>query len=600
MLIQCNQVDFSFQSTPLLKNLNFIINHRQRVGLVGRNGAGKSTLLQLLLHQLEPDRGTIVIKDGCSIGCMPQKIPPLDNQSLYDFISDHISASVKNDDHAIAYKIKSILDQFKLDPHARTDTLSGGMTRRLLLARALVVSPDILILDEPTNHLDIETIEQLETALRQFKKTLLFVSHDRDFMRNIATDILEIDRGEVTLWQGNYDRYLNDKQKALEEEQAQQKIFDKKLAQEEAFARQGIKARRTRNEGRMRHLKKMREERRARVLQTGTMGLKKNDAIASGKQVIVADNISFSYENKKIINNFSTTILRGDKIGIIGPNGIGKTTLIHLLLKKIEPSQGIIAHGTKLHTQFFDQTKQQLDLEKTAYDFVFDGSEHRTINGKPMHVMRYLQDFLFAPERIRIPIKVLSGGEQHRLLLAKLLSQPSNLLILDEPTNDLDLEALEQLEQYLVDYQGTVLLISHDRAFINNVVTSTLIFENSGTLTEYVGGYDQWQQQQNKSAPPPKKTNTNKKENTSTTTIRSSKLSNKEREELANLPEKIEQTEQKIAALSETMSKTDFYQQPADIIRQTSETIKTLEKQLESDFQRFTELDDKLNQTLSG
>jgi ATP-binding cassette subfamily F protein uup len=449
-------------------------------------------------------------------------------------------------------------------------------------------------LDEPTNHLDIESIQWLEDFLINSQTTLLFITHDRQFLRRLATRIIELDRGILTDWPGNYDSYLQLKEQALEEESRNNALFDKKLAQEEVWIRQGIKARRTRNEGRVRALKKLRQERSERRNRSGNVVMATQQSDASGKKVIRAKEITHSYDGQRLVNNLSLKIQRGDRIGIIGPNGVGKSTLLRILLGETEPQQGSVVHGTKLQVAYFDQLRNQLNEELSVQDNVADGSDNVVLNGRSKHVISYLQDFLFSPQRARSPVSTLSGGERNRLLLARLFSKPANLLVMDEPTNDLDVETLELLEELLLEYEGTLLLVSHDRAFVNNVVTSTLVFEGEGTINEYVGGYDDWVRQRKEEAPKIA-TSANKPPPTSVQKPAQKKLSYKERLELEALPKKIEQMEAEQEQLHQKLADPSFYQSDADAVTTTTEQLKNLEQQLSECYARWEQLEEAEN-----
>ncbi|NOY63285.1 MAG: ATP-binding cassette domain-containing protein, partial [Gammaproteobacteria bacterium] len=527
-LITLRDVSVSFGGPHLLNKANLQIEPNERVCLIGRNGEGKSTLLKVIMGEVETDEGQIESGDALRITALEQQVPHNIKGSVFDVVaqalgeqgellkayhhllhdlSENADEKLLNqleriqqqlDDTGawqLEQRVEKVLSRLDLDPELEFSALSGGLKRRVLLARALLPEPDLLLLDEPTNHLDIDSIRWLEEFLCQFRGALLFITHDRTLLRRLATRIVELDRGIITSWPGDYDNYLRRKSEALEAEAKQNALFDKKLAQEEVWIRQGIKARRTRNEGRVRALKQLRVERQARRQQQGQARLRIQDHKASGKIVIEVDNASFSYGSTPCIRNFSTIIQRGDKIGIIGPNGCGKSTLIRLLLGELEAQQGSIKRGTRLEVAYFDQLRSHLDDEKTVADNVADGADKVIVNGHERHIISYLQDFLFPPQRARSPVSALSGGEKNRLLLAQLFAKPANFLVMDEPTNDLDVDTLELLEELLMEFKGTVLLVSHDRAFLNNIATSTLAFEGNGTFNDYVGGYDDWLRQ---------------------------------------------------------------------------------------------------------
>ncbi len=619
-LLTLKNVSLAYGVHPLLDQAEFSIESGERVGLIGRNGEGKSTLLRLCADRIDPDDGEIWRQPELKVALLEQS-PSFDPElSAYDVVAQGLGdigallqkfhrLSLEATDEAglkrlerlqheleakhgwsFGQRIDQALSHLGLEPDTPVGALSGGWQRRLALARARVSDPDLLLLDEPTNHLDLETIAWLEDELLQFQGSLLFVTHDRTFLQKLATRIVDLDRGELTSWPGDYRSYLEKKAAALEEEERRNAEFDKKLAQEETWIRQGIKARRTRNEGRVRALKRLREERARRRERQGKANLALAAAERSGKLVIEAENITYAYGDKLIVKDFSTTILRGDRIGLIGPNGAGKSTLLKLLLKQLQPRSGQIRHGTKLEIIWFDQQRSQLAPEKTVVGTVAGGSDWVTVGGQRRHVMSWLADFLFSPERARSPVKSLSGGEQSRLLLAKLFTRPANLLVLDEPTNDLDLETLELLEQLLLDFDGTLLLVSHDRAFLDNVVTSTLVFEGDGRIGEYVGGYEDWLRQR----PRPQATD-KQVENDCQLKSRpkraKTKLSYKEQRELESLPEEIEQLEARQTELNEQIAQPDFYRCERGEVDQTLEELKALEKSLEEKYARWDELE---------
>ncbi len=521
--ITLRDVQLAFGGPALLDGANFVLERGERVCLIGRNGEGKSTLLKLIEGSLLPDRGEVSIQNGLTVSMLAQDVP-MDSGKVADIVADgageaaivlkayheasdacvlgdmdacdrmgHLQHKLDQvDGWALENKVNTILGKMGLDPDADLADLSGGRKRRVLLARALLTQPDILLLDEPTNHLDVESIEWLEKfLLEQNNLTLLFISHDRSFVDRLATRIVELDRGILRSYEGNYSRYLDLKAQQLEAEEKQNALFEKKLAEEEAWIRQGIKARRTRNEGRVRALKALREESKARRFQQGKVNMGVQDAQRSGKLVFDIEHLSVSYDNNLLIRDFSAVVLRGDRIGLVGDNGVGKTTLIKAILGEIEHT-GTVKTGTQLEVAYFDQLRNQLELEKSVMANVSEGSDFVDVNGQRRHIYSYLQDFLFSPERARTPVKALSGGERNRVLLAKLLLKPSNLIVMDEPTNDLDMVTLELLEEMLADYKGTLLLISHDRAFMDNVVTSTWVFDGKGGIEEYVGGYQDY------------------------------------------------------------------------------------------------------------
>ncbi len=628
-LMSVNNVSMTFGGPLLLDNVSFQIEEGQRICIVGRNGEGKSTLLRLLSGDLVPDSGTITRARGMSVARLSQKVPEelcgtifevgagglgelgsaiaeyhrissaLEDESNLSRLAE-IEETLQNQGGWEALRtVETVISKLSLEPEPRFETLSGGLKRRALLARALASSPDILLLDEPTNHLDIDSIAWLEEFLLRHVKTLVFITHDRMFLRKVASRIIELDRGNLADWTCDYDTFLKRKEELLAAEEKNWAEFDKKLAREEVWIRQGIKARRTRNEGRVRALKKLRDERRARRERTGKAKIEIQEAQRSGKIVAEATDISFAWDDKPVFKEFSASIMRGDRVGIIGPNGAGKTTLIQALLGKIKPHSGNIKLGTKLEVSYFDQHREQLDPDKTVRESIADGNDTVTINGHPKHVMSYLKDFLFSPDRANSPVSVLSGGERNRLLLARLFTRPSNLLVMDEPTNDLDAETLELLEDRIMDYPGTVIIVSHDRAFLNNVVSSTIAFEGGGKVAEYVGGYDDWLRQrpepvQDKKdkAPKPKPV---KKEK------RPEKLSYKEQrekealsEEITELPGRIEKLEADIEGLHNSMSEPDFYKQEADEITAAQNKLEELETELTEVFDRWEWVEERL------
>jgi ATP-binding cassette subfamily F protein uup len=624
-LLGFQDVHVGYGGPPLIEHIHLQIERGERICLLGRNGAGKSTLMKLIRGDMEPESGVISRTPSLSVAYLTQVVPTDLKGTVFDTVSEGLgkrgklladyhllSHAVANDPHnktllqrldklqhtldmesawQLNHHVETIIEQIKLDADADVQTLSAGMKRRVLLARAIVRQPDILLLDEPTNHLDIEAITWLEEFLLQHSGTLMFVSHDRAFIRKLSTRIIELDRGRLTPYDCDYETYLVRKEAALEVEATENALFDKKLAEEEVWIRKGIKARRTRNEGRVRALKKLREGRRQRKEVTGTVRMQMQDAQLSGRLVIEAKNISFGYQpDAPIIRDFSTLITRGDKIGIIGPNGSGKTTLIRVLLKELEAQQGSLRHGVNLEVAYFDQQHEQLDSEKTVFENVADGNETILFNGAPRHVIGYLQDFLFTPSQSRNAVGNLSGGERNRLLLARLFAKPSNVLVLDEPTNDLDIETLDLLEEFLLNYPGTVLMVSHDRAFLNNVVTSTFVMEGGGVVKEYVGGYDDWLRQRQETLPPelsPKKLS---KPAAEPAPDRPRKLSHKEKKELEAIHQLIETLEAEQKKLHDTMASPDFYKRGADIAA-TAARLEELKQQLQTAYARWEELE---------
>lgn len=626
-LLTLRNVTLSFGGPPLLDGVDLQIEPGERLCLVGRNGTGKSTLMKLLDGELQADSGEILARQGLKVARLTQEVPHGLQGDVFDVVADglgeqgrllaeyhHVSQQLAGGDETLLtrleriqheleacdgwqtnQRVEAVISRLKLPADSEFAALSGGMKRRVLLARELVREPDLLLLDEPTNHLDVAAIDWLEEFLLGWGGTLLFITHDRMFLQNLATRIIELDRGQLTSWPGDYQTYLRRKAEALEAEAQQNALFDKRLAQEEAWIRQGIKARRTRNEGRVRALKAMREERSERRERSGKARVAVTEAERSGKIVIEAQEIGMAYAGRTLFHDFSTSIMRGDKVGILGPNGSGKTTLLQVLLGRLSPQQGKVKLGTNLEIAYFDQHRAQLDEEATVLDNVAAGSDRVEVNGKSKHIMGYLQDFLFSPERARSPVRSLSGGERNRLLLAKLFSKPANLLVMDEPTNDLDVETLELLEELLLDYQGSLLLVSHDRAFLNNVVTSTIAFEGEGELHEYVGGYDDWlrqrrapQAQAGKGEPvSAAKPKAEKKGET-----RPAKLSYKDQRELDALPQRIEQLESELAELQQQMADPAFYQQQGEAISAAGERLSTLEQELAGAYQRWEALEE--------
>jgi ATP-binding cassette subfamily F protein uup len=623
-LLSLNQVDFSVGGPLLLQKVQLSFEPGERIALIGRNGAGKSTLLRLIDGELQPDDGQIIRQEGVRIARLEQEVPSDLQGTIFDVVATglgslgedlalyhHLSHAEVFDADALAdvqsrieasdgwnldQKVIETLERMALDAEVEFSSLSGGMKRRVLLARALVAQPDILLLDEPTNHLDIEAIDWLETTLKQWVGCLVFITHDRRFLKNLATRIVEIDRGAVTSWPGDWDNYQRRLQERLNDETVNNVRFDKFLAQEEVWIRQGIKARRTRDEGRVRRLEAMRRERSVRREKVGNVNMQAAQAESSGKRVLEVKNISFGFADKMLINDFSTRIQRGDRLALIGPNGSGKSTFIKLLLGQLTPQSGEVEQGTKLEVAYFDQYRNTLREDWNALDNVSEGQEFIEINGGRKHVLGYLQDFLFTPERARAPITRLSGGERNRLLLAKLFAQPSNLLVMDEPTNDLDVETLELLEELLDSYKGTLLLVSHDRDFIDAVATSCMVMVGNGEIEEYVGGYSDYQRQKRpaktksvasgRSMPVTKAVST-----PAPAAVAKKKLSFKEQRELDALPLQIDKFEKQIAELTERMQEVNFYQQSPDKITAHTQLMEKTQAELDVAFARWTELD---------
>ncbi|EGQ7655007.1 ABC transporter ATP-binding protein [Vibrio parahaemolyticus] len=631
-LLTIHNAQLAFGDHPLLDRAEFTLQENERVCLVGRNGAGKSTLMKVLAGDILLDDGKIQITQDVVVSRLEQDPPRNQEGTVYEYVSGGLAEigeqlkiyhdlldlvaqdpSEKNInrlakiqeqlDHSNAWRfddrVKNVLSALKLSPDTLLRDLSGGWQRKAALARALVCDPDVLLLDEPTNHLDVTTIEWLENFLKDFKGSIIFISHDRAFIKSMATRIVDLDRGQLSSFPGDYDNYLLEKEEMLRVEEMQNAEFDKKLAQEEVWIRQGIKARRTRNEGRVRALKKLREERRDRREVQGKVNLNIDDASRSGKIVFEAENVSFAYDGKQIVDNFSFNIMRGDRIALIGPNGCGKSTVLKLLLGQLEAQSGRLHCGTKLEVAYFDQYREILDPEKTVIDNLADGKQEVMVGGRQRHALSYLQDFLFAPKRARTPVKALSGGEKNRLLLARILLKPNNLLILDEPTNDLDIETLELLEEMLANYQGTLLLVSHDREFVDNTVTTSWIFEGDGVIEEFVGGYHDAKQQRDQalavrfSTEKPAKKEKVVEETPKTTQPKnnSKKLSYKLQRELEALPAKLEQLESDIETLQEQVNDPEFFAKPVEQTQPVLEQLAALEQELEIAFERWEELE---------
>ena len=651
-LLFLRDISLSFGSAPLFNKASLQIEPNERVCLVGRNGEGKSTLLKVIEGELQADSGTRIVQDGVTIAKLQQEVPHDMEGSVFHVIALGLgnTGHLIEQFHALSLqmeqnysdellekftevqqqidaqngwelqqKVDTIISKLELQADAEFSSLSGGMKRRVLLAKALVQEPDILLLDEPTNHLDIPSIQWLEGFLKNIRCTLVFITHDRAFLQSLATRIIELDRGALANWQCDYHTYLERKAAALDAEAKQNALFDKKLAQEEVWIRQGIKARRTRNEGRVRALEKLRSEHGARRSQQGKANLQLNRTDHSGKQVVELENVTFGWPTKPIIQDFSGLIMRGDKVGIIGENGCGKSTLISLLLGKLSPTSGEITMGTNLQIAYFDQHRAQLDENKAVAESIIEGSDYVEINGQRKHIIGYLADFLFSADRARQPVKALSGGERNRLLLARVFSKPSNLLLLDEPTNDLDIETLELLEELIMNYKGTVLIVSHDRAFLNNICTSSIVFDAPGVVNEYIGGYDDWLRQrpakyaqfrsaatletakavktEHKESQPQKKSPPPTKATASTETGSSKvKLSYKEQRTYDALPVEIEAIETELEALNDQISHADFYQKPNDEVQATLKALEEKETELEALFERWEILESKVTE----
>jgi ATP-binding cassette subfamily F protein uup len=632
-LIKIEKAQLSYGLQVLLDGVDLEIEKGQRLCLIGRNGAGKSSLLKVIAGDVDLDKGEVVRQVGIRVARLEQDLPEADDQTVFDVVASgfhgmgdllteyRLLAQGSTFDAAVTarmaelqqqieaqdgwqlqQRVEAILSRLELPAEKFMRELSGGWRRRVALAKALVMAPDVLLLDEPTNHLDIAAINWLEKHLLNFNGALVFITHDRALLQKLATHIAELDRGHLRYWSGDYASYLEYREQALHEEARHNALFDKKLAQEETWIRQGIKARRTRNEGRVRALKALREERsqRREVIGKATMAVASGES--SGKLVAELVDVSYAWNEKVIVQDFSTAIMRGDRIGLVGANGAGKTTLLKLILGDLEPQSGTVKRGTNLSIAYFDQLRDQLDLDKNAVDNVAEGREFVEIDGKNKHIFSYLADFLFTGERARTPLRALSGGERNRILLAKLFSKTANLLVLDEPTNDLDIETLELLEDILLNYTGTVLLVSHDRAFLNNIVTSVIAFEGRGRVLEYVGGYDDWLRQggqwteadelvpaaPSSPSPQPKE----KVADNTNAPARVKKLSYKLQKEFDELPRKIELLEQQLGELQKIVSAPEFYQNTPDEVEQQLQALAGKEQQLESCFERWAELED--------
>ena len=626
-LVTLKNVQHGFGGLPLLDDANLSIGSGERVCLIGRNGEGKSTLMKIIEGSIKPDSGEVARARELVIAKLDQEVPQGFNGSVFEVVSSALGdrskllnryhqvvqsisldpsegnlaklAEAQHDLEAVngwqlEQEVETVISRLGLPADVEVSSLSGGLKRRVLLAKALVTNPALLLLDEPTNHLDLEAIRWIEEFLLDFKGSILFITHDREFLRRLATRIVELDRGKITDWPGDYDNYLRRRDERLNAAAKLNDRFDKKLAQEEVWIRQGIKARRTRNEGRVRALMAMRDTYRQRRQQQGKVNLQLHKSDHSAKLVCQLDNISYQWDDKPIIKDFSLTVLRGDRIGVIGPNGSGKSTLLNLLLGKLQPNRGKVTLGERLDVVFYDQLRDQINPDKTVIDNVAEGSDRITINGKDKHVISYLQDFLFTPDRVRQPAKALSGGERNRLMLAKLFLKPANLLVMDEPTNDLDVETLELLEELLADYQGTLILVSHDRVFLDNVVTATLVLEGEGHVGHYVGGYSDWEalkqkrQQQVEDYRPDTKT---------AESIQSSnkpvknKLTYKQKIELEALPINIEKLEKRLNEVQSELSNPDIYKDKPKIVNDLQQEMTDLEANLEESFQRWEELE---------
>ncbi len=627
-LLRLDNTSLHYGNLALLDGVDFSITKGNRIGLLGRNGAGKTTLLKVLAGEIVPDSGERWLRPGTRIAWLQQVLPEADEQTVYDVVASGLAetgqllaeyhhlvqAEETTDMNALArvqeklealdgwrlqQRVETTITQLDLPADASMSELSGGWRRRVALARALVSKPDILLLDEPTNHLDIPAIRWLEEQLRNFKGALILITHDRRFLQNVANWMAELDRGHLTLWQGDYQGFLRHREQQLLAEERANELFDKKLAQEEVWIRQGIKARRTRNEGRVRALKAMRDERQQRRERSGTAKFAVEGSGQSGKIVAELEGVNMRYGQQCILKNFSTIIQRGDRVGIVGPNGAGKSTLVKILLGELQPDSGSVKFGSKLEVAYSDQLRDQLDPEKNLIDNVCGGQDFIEINGKRRHAISYLGDFLFSPERVRTPAKALSGGEQNRAVLARLFSKPANLLVLDEPTNDLDIETLELLEEILLTFEGTVLLVSHDRDFMDNVVTGLLVLEGDGVVSEQAGGYSDWEARGGRLRSPenpaaagqPAKPTPQATEVAATPAADKRKLSYKDQRELDALPGLIEELEQSQQALEEKVSDPGFYQRDQAEVEQVLADLTDVQAKLESAFERWSQLD---------
>ena len=631
-LIRLDKVSINFGTQVILEEVNLSIKRGQKLGLLGRNGTGKSTLMKLIANDIEPDSGERWLRPGVKVAWLEQNLPLGDELTVYDMVASGLEKTgellkqyhrlitdYNNEDISqleaiqdqieavdgwiIGQKIDTVITQLQLPSDQLMSSLSGGWRKRVALARALVVEPDLLLLDEPTNHLDIPTIEWLEKWLKDYNGAILLVTHDRSFLQNVATNIAELDRGSLYQFEGSFEKFLIFREQQLAAEETANKLFDKKLAEEEVWIRQGIKARRTRNEGRVRALESLRSERSERRVQSGNATFEVQSASNSGKVVAELTDVFQSFDNDTIIDNFSTTIVRGDRIGLVGPNGAGKSTLLKIILGELEPSKGSVKLGTKLEIAYFDQLRSELDLEKNLIDNICGGQEYIQINGKSKHAITYLGEFLFTPERVRTPAKALSGGEQNRAILAKVFSKAANVMVLDEPTNDLDIETLELLEELLMKFNGTILLVSHDRKFMDNVVTSTMIFSEHGKVVECVGGYSDWVRKGGvllESKKIIKKAKGDVKERVSgdiesnsspLTETKKRKISYKEQRELQNLPKSIEKLEATKDSLEILISASDFYNNENLIIQKTLKDLSDLQTKLDMIYKRWEELE---------
>ena len=602
-LVALEHISHAYGHVPLLDEVGLQVEAAERIAIIGRNGAGKSTLMQIIAGELPPDAGNVWRQPGTRVTRLVQDVPLSANRSVAEVVGEGLGALDPHDEWQRSHQADMVMSRLQLPPEVNVDTLSGGWKRRVLLARALVGRPELLLLDEPTNHLDIEAITWLESFLAEYTGAVMFVTHDRAFLERLATRIVEIDRGRLTSWPGDYATFVRKKEEWLANEELQQAKFDKKLATEEVWLRRGVKARRTRDEGRVKALMAMRVERAARRNQMGQVKLQIEPADTSGKMVFEADDISFSYvgaglqSRPSVVRDFSIRVMRGDRIGLIGPNGSGKTTFLKLLLGELEPATGDIRRGVNVEVAYYDQQREQLDPDRSVADTIGDGNDTVTVNGRARHVLGFLQDFLFSPERARSPVKSLSGGERNRLLLARLFTRPANVLVLDEPTNDLDLETLELLEQQLVEWPGTLLLVSHDRRFLDNVVTSTVVFEGGGRLQEYVGGYQDWLRQTVKTPTGSAKNASGSSKDSSGSTNHASgskaktKRSFKEEREFVELPDRIAALEAEQQQLQAAIADPEFYKKPAAEIHAALDRVTAIDGELLAALERWDALD---------
>ena len=591
-LVALDRVAVAFGHLPLLDEIAFQVDAGERIAIIGRNGTGKSTLLQILSGDLQPDSGLVLRQPGTRVARLVQDVPLSTDRTVADVVGEGLGALDAHDEWQRHHQADMIMTRLELPPAAIVDSLSGGWKRRVLLARALVGQPDLLLLDEPTNHLDIEAITWLESFLAEYRGAVVFVTHDRAFLERLATRIVELDRGRLTSWPGDYATFERKKEEWLANEELSNAKFDKKMATEEVWLRRGVKARRTRDEGRVKALMAMRADRAERRSRIGTVRLQIEQADASGKMVFEAQDVSFAFASGlPVVRNFSARVMRGDRIGLIGPNGAGKTTLLRLLLGELAPTGGEVRRGANVQVAYYDQQREQLDPDRTVVDTIGDGNDTVTVNGQPRHVHGYLQDFLFSPERARSPVRALSGGERNRLLLARLFTRPANVLVLDEPTNDLDLETLELLEQQLVDWPGTLLLVSHDRRFLDNVVTSTFAFEGEGKVEEYVGGYEDYvrQKQRPTSTAPP--ASSRQAEVTARQPAKKKKRTFKEEREYKDLPDRIHALEEEQQRLQAQLADPDFYKKAGSEIQAAVDRTAQIDRELHEAMSRWDVLD---------